>query len=109
MAPRTVSGSMRVTPKSSDSTQRDAAHAAGSPTAMPASTRRTPPLKHQRDDALSRRAERHADADFLDALRHAVCQQAIESDAGQQQREDTETARERRQHPLLHDRARHLR
>ena len=43
-APRTVNGSMRVTPKSSDSTGRDAAHAAGSPTAMPASTRRTAPF-----------------------------------------------------------------
>ena len=32
---------------------------------------------------LSRRAERHSDADFLDALGHAVCQQAVESNAGQ--------------------------
>jgi len=66
-------------------------------------------LQYQRDDILSRRAERHSDADFLDALGDAICQQAIESNAGQQQREYAETARERRQHPLLHDGACHLR
>ena len=65
-----------------------------------------PTLEHQRDDARALCSESHPDADLPGALRDAVGQQAVEPDTRQRQREQPESARQRRHHALLDDRGR---
>ena len=96
-----VVGSVGVNPKSIDPTDRDATHAAGSPSAIPMIDQPGSARQHHGHDPPSLRAERHADADLPRALGDAVGQQAVQTNTGQRQRQQPESAGERRHHALL--------
>ena len=59
--------------------------------------------EHDADDAGTRGAERHSDADFAGAPNHEVGHDAIEADGSENQGEDAEQAGEPRQQPLLRE------
>ena len=50
----------------------------------------------QREDVTALRAKRHADADFLRPLTHRMCGDAVDADAGEQQRDDREAGEQHR-------------
>src|SRR6516225_9395545 len=59
------------------------------------------PARHELEDASAVRAQRHANTDLASAPRHRVCRDAVESDTGQDQRQQSEELCEPRDELVL--------
>src|SRR5262247_2298565 len=85
VTPANVSGSVAPTPNSNCRIKRVKATAPANPMPTPSSARFMPcPITRR---STSRRAERHANADLVQPLRHRVTHHAVDADGRQQHRD----------------------
>ena len=82
---------------------RARAQATGNPSAIPMTLSSRGLAQNGPGDVVRRRAEGQTNAEFVAPARHAIGQQAIETDAGQQDGEAGQGRTERGEQPFLGD------